>query len=180
MLTVEINKALVGAMHALTQADVDNWADVTAQLTTTSCAFSLVYNSITYTGNIAESSDGQALLVVFTSPVNVALPSGLCLSVTCSAAATSQPSVVCPNAAQTLTATTQFAVLGPNGCVIGHVTLADIIAQVTAGLNIPSTLCDLIPTGSIPTGSLVAADRVLTTQNGCDLKSVPQTDLTCS
>lgn len=179
MLTVDINKTLVGSTHALTSADVTNFADVTAQLTTTPCAFSLRYNSINYTGNIAESADGLALLVAFTSPTNVALPAGLCLNVTCSAAAVTQDPVVCPNAAQTAAADTKLAVLGPDGCPVGFITLADIIAQVTSGLNIPTTLCDLIPGNQIPTGTLVAADRILTTQNGCDLKSVPQTAIRC-
>ena len=179
MLTVDVTTPLVGSMHALTAADISNFTDVTAQLTTTACSFSLVYNGITYSGNIAESADGLTVLVAFLTPANVALPAGLCLNVTCSSAATQQPPIVCPNAQQTVTPATRLSVLGPDGCPVGFITVADIIALVTNGLNIPQTLCDLVPGGQIPSGALVAADQILTTQNGCDLKSVPQSAIRC-
>lgn len=180
MLTVEVIVPLVGLSHALNEAEVNDFAGIALVLTTTPCTFEFDYNGDTYTGSIALSEDGLRILIVFnTPPLYTTLPAGMCLQVTCTEVSEGDNDIVCPNAPQTLDTDTKFAVLNEDGCQVGFVTFADIVAEILPLLDIPTTLCDLIAGGIIPSGPLVAADRVLTTQNGCDLKSVPQTDIVC-
>ena len=60
-----------------------------------------------------------------------------------------------------------------------YVTVAGLLVHLSVALDIPTSLCDLLNVAQIPQGSLVAADRILTTTTGCTLKSVPQSEFVC-
>ena len=172
MLQVNVIGPLVGQVHVFGEDDIENWDDIFPLFDTDPCTFSLLYDDITYTGIIAKSVDGTKLLVTFDQP-NITLPSGMCLFADC-------PEPVedpCPNVQQEITDETKFAILGEDGCQIGFVTYADIKEKIME--CIPKTLCELIGEDGIPEGDLTAQDRILTTTDGCDLKSVPQSDIAC-
>lgn len=177
-ISVNVINALVGPSHVLSEVDVSNWVDIIGLVTTTPCDFEIHYNGDVLTGSIAKSGDGLSLLVGFNDP-NTALPGGMCLLVDCN---TSEPVIdgCVPNRVTQIDMSTRFMMVDNRGCPVGYVWLNDIFDFIASELDIPRTLCDLISDG-IPTGNLVAGDRILTTTGdpACTLKSVPQNDVVC-
>jgi len=178
-ISVNVINALVGPSHLLVESDVSNWSDIISLVTTDPCDFEIHYNGNVLTGSIAKSSDGLTLLVGFDDP-DIALPGGMCLLVTC--ASSTPPVHECyPDTEITVTTDSKLLVLDETNCPIGFVRLDDLIDLIRTELDIPQTLCDLITDG-IPTGNLVAGDRILTTTGdpACTLKAVPQSQVVCS
>lgn len=176
--TVNVIDPLVGPVHLLTEPDVENWLSIIALITTDPCDFEVHYNDQIYTGSIAKTVDETTLQVAFDDN-SIALPSGMCLLVTCNVEDPGEDGCY-PNVITPVSLDQRLMALDESGCPIGFITVQDILNFITIQLDIPETLCDLIPGNSIPEGALVAGDRVLTTNDGCNLKSVPQSDIVCS
>lgn len=176
-ITVEIIDPIVGPSHTFAESDVANWADIIDLITTDPCDFVIEYDGQEYAGAIAKSNDGLSLLVAFEDDL-IALPSGMCLIVTCEDEDPGEDGCY-PNEITQLNLTDRLMVTDENGCPIGNVSLQTLVDFIEGELNIPGTLCDLLG-GPIPEGNLVAQDRIVTTSDGCNLKSVPQSDVVCN
>lgn len=174
---VQINIPLVGPTHFLNEADIANWDDVILQIEETPCFFEIFYNGDNFPGQISRSADRLTLNVAFVDE-EIALPSGMCMFVNCFVDPPGENGCF-PNQVVDIDEDTRLMVVDENGCGIGWTSLADIVALIQQQLNIPQTLCDLIGPDGIPEGNLVAGDRIVTTTNGCDLKSVPQDQVVC-
>jgi len=172
-ITVNIIGSLVGPIHMLQEEDVSNWSDIIDLITVAPCDFEIEYNNAVYTGTIAKTMDELTLLVAFNIE-EIVLPGGMCMFVICQGG--DEPDDGCyPNELINIDADQRLMAVDEDGCPIGYITIQQILDLVDQNLNIPGTLCELLG-GPIPEGNLVAQDRIVTTTDGCDLKSVPQGD----
>lgn len=178
--TVNVINSLVGPSHVLTEDDISNWVDVIDLIDTTPCAFELKYNDVTYTGSIAKTVDELTILVGFDSEL-IALPGGMCLIADCSVVVGEDPTCYPTRVFRPLKLDDGILITDLDGCVIGHSFMSDLIVLIRQHIDVPGSLCELIGSGAIPTGNLVASDRILTTSSipNCSLKSVPQSDVVC-
>lgn len=167
MIKIVTTEPLIGQTVALTSSNVQEWTDLVNSITDNGVYDLFVeYNGVRYNGNISRyDNNGVGYAVVFDR--SVVLPAEVCLHVNIPTAVDS-----CPNVRINITTDTKLQVVGDDGCPIGWVTVSDILGLITQ-----PTFCDLL--GTIPSGSLIASDKVLTTSGGCSIKAVNQSDITC-
>lgn len=183
-MKIKLLKSLVGQKVCLEPAEVDNWSDVISNLPTDKeCTFEFYYGGFGYTGAVSLIEDGSQLCILFDQD-HIALPSNMCLDVTCGDSCDPQEEneTGCPNNEIEITDETKFAILDEDGCPKGYLTFADLKTEVIKCIKVEDLdfkLCDLFPDNEIPQGDLVVSDRILTTGGNCSFKSVSQTDLKC-
>lgn len=180
-IIADITVPLVGQTHVLTTDDVSNFQDIMDHISTNQCNFTIIYNDTTYEGVVSKTVDEVNLLFVFDEAA-IALPSGMCMLIDCLGNETpdEENHTHCyDNFINPVIGDERIIVADEDGCPIGYITVAGLLVHLAGALDIPTSLCDLLDVTEIPQGNLVAADRILTTQTGCTLKSVPQSDIDC-
>lgn len=118
-------------------------------------------------GQCQKSQDGNSLTVVFNSRLSI--PENACLYIDVEEIPTQTP---CPNNKVNINKDTKIAVVGNDGCHIGYATIGEILSMV-----VTPSFCDLVP--NIPAGNLIASDKIVVSSGGCDLKTIPQSDIFC-
>lgn len=177
---IELANNIITILSSVTlvEEDITNWAEVIHQLNFDDdpCNFSLTYDGHDYSGIVYKLVGETQIILEFTE-FNIVIGSGQCLIVDCDSNIIDEVGCVNTNITN-INLDTRLAILDDNGCLNGYITMNQLITIVATQLDIPESLCDLIG-GNIPSGSMVAGDRILTTSGTCTLKSVPQSDLTC-
>lgn len=179
IMEIKIKIPLVGPTHCLSPSDVLEWHEVIAFLQTKeeACDFSFYYDGEEYTGKINYDKTLDKVILSFGND-KVVLPSMMCLTTTCvPCVVTREP---CPHDETVLDDDTKIAILDEQGCPTQFVLFSALKENILKDVKIK--FCDLFPDGQITQGSLVAGDRLLTTNptlDGCGVKSVPVTDIVC-
>jgi len=183
MFTVVTSCPIITTTAVLGPECISNWDDVFDKVGD-DCQFVIEVGDVTYSGSIGLASDGLVILFAFNEE-QITLPSNSCFTVTCpdvgddnDADGDGLPDYCNNTEPTTLTDETKLSILDDDGCPSGFVTfgtLKDAIIEEVKG-NI--VFCDLYPNG-IPQGPLVVSDRIVTVTSGCDLKSVPTSDISC-